>query len=77
MVNRGRQHLDQPWTRSYAAGHQDHRESPPAHLLHPHCTGVITRSTGIRFLWGDVIALGIYATVVMTLAAITFRKRLN
>ncbi len=39
--------------------------------------GIITKGIGITFLWSDVIALGIYSTVVMVLAAVTFRKRLG
>ena len=39
--------------------------------------GIITKGIGITFLWSDVIALAIYSTVVMVLAAVTFRKRLG
>ncbi len=39
--------------------------------------GIITKGIGIRFLWSDVAALGIYGTIVMVLAAVTFRKRLD
>lgn len=39
--------------------------------------GIITKGIGIRFLWNDVLALAVYGTVVMLLAAITFKKRLD
>ena len=39
--------------------------------------GIITKGIGLRFLWSDVVALGIYAAIVMILAAVTFRKRLD
>ena len=39
--------------------------------------GTITKRIGIRFLWGDAMALTIYATGVVTLAAITSRKHLD
>lgn len=39
--------------------------------------GVITKGLGVAFLWSDVVALAIYGTVVMVLASVTFRKRLD
>jgi ABC-2 type transport system permease protein len=39
--------------------------------------GIITKGIGIQFMWSDVAALGIYGTIVMVLAAVTFRKRLD
>jgi ABC-2 type transport system permease protein len=39
--------------------------------------GIITKGVGIAFLWSDVLALVVYGSLVMTLAAITFRKRLD
>lgn len=39
--------------------------------------GIITKGIGIEFLWDDVLALLIYVTATMGLAAITFKKRLD
>ncbi|MBN1247378.1 MAG: ABC transporter permease [Anaerolineae bacterium] len=39
--------------------------------------GIITKGIGITFLWSDVVALLVYVTVTTTLAAVTFRKRLD
>lgn len=39
--------------------------------------GIITKGIGITFLWSDVVALVLYGTITMTLAAVTFRKRLD
>ena len=39
--------------------------------------GVITKGLGVAFLWSDVVALAIYGTVVMVLASVTFKKRLD
>lgn len=39
--------------------------------------GIFTKGVGLEFLWSDVVSLIIYGTVVMTLAAVTFRKRLD
>ncbi len=39
--------------------------------------GIITKGVGLSFMWRDVIVLAIYAVVVMGLAAVTFRKRLD
>jgi ABC-2 type transport system permease protein len=39
--------------------------------------GVMTKGVGITFMWSDVLALLIYASIVMVLAAATFRKRLG
>lgn len=39
--------------------------------------GIITKGIGISFLWSDVVALLVYGGVTMTLAAVTFKKRLD
>ncbi|MCA9959657.1 MAG: ABC transporter permease [Ardenticatenaceae bacterium] len=39
--------------------------------------GIFTKGVGLEFLWSDVTALLIYSAVIMTLAAVTFRKRLD
>jgi ABC-2 type transport system permease protein len=39
--------------------------------------GIVTKGIGIAFLWQDVIALAIYGGVVMVLATVTFKKRLD
>ncbi|MBN2389823.1 MAG: ABC transporter permease [Anaerolineae bacterium] len=39
--------------------------------------GIITKGIGVEFLWDDVLALLIYVTATMGLAAITFKKRLD
>ncbi len=39
--------------------------------------GVITKGVGLSFLWADVLALAFYATLMMVLAAATFKKRLD
>jgi ABC-2 type transport system permease protein len=39
--------------------------------------GIFTKGVGLSFLWSDVFALVVYAAVVMLLAAVTFRKRLD
>ena len=39
--------------------------------------GIVTKGVGITFLWSDVIALFIYAAMVMFFAAVTFKKRLD
>ena len=39
--------------------------------------GVITKGVGLSFLWTDVLALGFYATLMMVLAAASFKKRLD
>ena len=39
--------------------------------------GIITKGVGISFMWRDVLVLAIYATVVVVLAATTFKKRLD
>ena len=39
--------------------------------------GIFTKGVGLEFLWNDVVALVIYGAVIMTLAAVTFRKRLD
>lgn len=39
--------------------------------------GVYTKGVGLDFIWSDVVALVIYAVVVMVCASLTFRKRLD
>jgi ABC-2 type transport system permease protein len=39
--------------------------------------GVFTKGIGVSFLWSDVLALVVYGTVVMAVAATTFKKRLD
>lgn len=39
--------------------------------------GVITKGVGLSFVWSDVLVLVIYGAVTMTLAAVTFKKRLD
>jgi ABC-2 type transport system permease protein len=39
--------------------------------------GIITKGVGLRFLKWDVLALVIYSVLTMTLAAVTFKKRLD
>jgi ABC-2 type transport system permease protein len=39
--------------------------------------GIVTKGIGIAFLWSDVVALAVYSAVVMGLAAVTFKKRLD
>lgn len=39
--------------------------------------GVILKGVGLESLWGEVLMLCIFALVVMTLAALRFRKRLD
>jgi ABC-2 type transport system permease protein len=39
--------------------------------------GIFTKGIGLSFLWADVFALAIYGTLVMVIAAATFRKRLD
>ncbi len=39
--------------------------------------GIITKGVGIAYLWHDIIALAIYTTIVLILAAITFKRRLD
>ncbi len=39
--------------------------------------GIITKGIGIQFLWSDVLALVVYGILVMGLAAVTFKKRLD
>ena len=39
--------------------------------------GIFTKGVGLEFLWSDVVALLIYSTVIMVLAAVTFKKRLD
>jgi ABC-2 type transport system permease protein len=39
--------------------------------------GIVTKGIGVSFLWSDVLALAVYGSLVMVLAATTFRKRLG
>jgi ABC-2 type transport system permease protein len=39
--------------------------------------GIITKGVGLSFMWRDVLVLVIYGAVVMLLAAVTFKKRLD
>jgi ABC-2 type transport system permease protein len=39
--------------------------------------GIITKGVGLSFMWRDVLVLAIYGAVVMVLAAMTFKKRLD
>ncbi|MGC9358602.1 MAG: ABC transporter permease, partial [Anaerolineae bacterium] len=39
--------------------------------------GILTKGVGMAFFWSDVVALVIYSAVVMGLAAVTFKKRLD
>ncbi|MFL7792919.1 MAG: ABC transporter permease, partial [Anaerolineae bacterium] len=39
--------------------------------------GIITKGIGLSFMWRDVVILAIYAIVVIVLASLTFRKRLD
>lgn len=39
--------------------------------------GIFTKGVGLDFLWGDVLALAVYSGLVMFLASITFKKRLD
>jgi ABC-2 type transport system permease protein len=39
--------------------------------------GIITKGVGLSFMWRDVLVLAAYGAVVMVLAAMTFKKRLD
>jgi ABC-2 type transport system permease protein len=39
--------------------------------------GIFTKGLGIEFLWSDVLALAVYASMTMILASVTFKKRLD
>ncbi len=39
--------------------------------------GIILKGVGISFLWSDVMALVVYGVIVMVVAALNFRKRLD
>jgi len=39
--------------------------------------GIITKGVGFSFLWTDVVALVVYGTIIVAVAAITFRRRLD
>jgi ABC-2 type transport system permease protein len=39
--------------------------------------GIITKGVGLAFIWTDALILGIYSTVMIVVAAVTFRSRLG
>jgi ABC-2 type transport system permease protein len=39
--------------------------------------GIFTKGVGMTFLWTDVLALAVYASMVMIMASISFKKRLD
>jgi ABC-2 type transport system permease protein len=39
--------------------------------------GIIMKGIGVTFLWSDIIALAVYSLVVMVVAALNFKKRLD
>lgn len=39
--------------------------------------GIITKGVGLAFLWQDGLVLGVYGLVVLAVAALTFKKRLD
>jgi ABC-2 type transport system permease protein len=39
--------------------------------------GIFTKGVGLSFLWTDVLALAFYAALVMVLASVSFKKRLD
>ena len=39
--------------------------------------GVIMKGVGLSFLWSDVLALGVYSVMVLLVAALNFKKRLD
>ena len=39
--------------------------------------GIFTKGVGLAFIRHDVLALAIYATVTMVIAAVSFKKRLD
>jgi ABC-2 type transport system permease protein len=39
--------------------------------------GIMLKGVGISFLWNDVIALGIFTIVILSLATLRFRKSLD
>jgi ABC-2 type transport system permease protein len=39
--------------------------------------GIFTKGVGLSFIWSDVVVLAVYGGVVMVIAAVTFRKRLD
>jgi ABC-2 type transport system permease protein len=39
--------------------------------------GIFTKGVGLSFIWDDVLALLVYGAVVMTLASVSFKKRLD
>ena len=39
--------------------------------------GIFTKGVGLSFIWSDVVALAVFAILVMAVAAVTFKKRLD
>ncbi len=39
--------------------------------------GIITKGVSVTFFWQDALVLGVYATGILLLASLTFRKRLD
>lgn len=39
--------------------------------------GIFTKGIGLTYIWNDVLALATYGAVVMVIAAVTFKKRLD
>jgi len=39
--------------------------------------GIITKGVGISLLWSDVVALIVYGVVVMIIASVSFKRRLD
>jgi ABC-2 type transport system permease protein len=39
--------------------------------------GIISKGVGLDFMWSDVLVLALYGLVVMSIAALTFKKRLD
>jgi ABC-2 type transport system permease protein len=39
--------------------------------------GIITKGVGLQFMWTDALVLGVYSTVMIVVAALTFRNRLG
>ena len=39
--------------------------------------GIVTKGVGITFLWRDVVVLVIYGVVILAIASVTFKKRLD
>jgi ABC-2 type transport system permease protein len=39
--------------------------------------GIISKGVGLEFMWSDVLVLALYGVVVMLIASVTFKKRLD